>query len=144
VIVIVLTVLPADALASVVLTVALVAILGDALTAELSLGAVAIAGKLALAFTAGPAAVLAPVLNPGTSATRSPLVADRAKLAMFVVVVPIRAAALTMLVVVMCHFGETPFLVCEGGASHAGRLSRPMPFGSQGVCHGDVLVSAFE
>jgi hypothetical protein len=58
-----LTVLPADALASIILAVALIAILGYALIAELSLCAVAIAGKLALPFTAGTAAIVASVLN---------------------------------------------------------------------------------
>ena len=70
-----LTVLPADALASVILGVALIAILGDALIAELSLGTVAIAGKLALPFTTGQAAIVASVLNRGTLLTDSPLVA---------------------------------------------------------------------
>src|SRR5215213_9747033 len=59
----VVTVLPADALASVILAVALIAILSDALIAELSLGAVAIAGKLALPFAAAQATVLALVLS---------------------------------------------------------------------------------
>src|SRR5215212_3817003 len=61
-----LTVLPANALASVILTVALIAILGDALIAELALRAVAVAGKLALSFTASPAAIFASVLNRGS------------------------------------------------------------------------------
>jgi hypothetical protein len=99
-----LTVLPADALASVILVVALITILGDALIAELSLGAIAIAGKLALAFAAGPAAIVASVLNPGTPAARSLLVAGIATVTAFVV--PVHAAALVMLMVVVCHFDE--------------------------------------
>ena len=70
-----LTVLPADALASVILGVALIAILSDALIAELSLGAVAIAGKLALPFAAGPPAIVATVLNRGACSPNPRLVA---------------------------------------------------------------------
>src|SRR5918994_5311517 len=72
--VVILTILPADALASVVLAVALIAILSDALITELSLGAIAVASKLALPFAAGPTAIVSSVLNPGASAARSPLV----------------------------------------------------------------------
>src|SRR5215207_2233978 len=105
-----LTVLPADALASVILTVTLIAILGDALIAELSLCAVAIAGKLALPFTAGKAAIGASVLNRGTLVANSPLVTLVTRESVFVVLVPVGAALLRLLMVVTCHFEGSPWL----------------------------------
>src|SRR5215204_7687284 len=113
-----LTVLPADALASVILTVTLIAILGDALIAELSLRAVAIAGKLALPFTAGTAAIGASVLNRGTLVANSPLVTLVTRESVFVVLVSVGASLLRLLMVVTCPFEASPWLAHGGGASH--------------------------
>jgi hypothetical protein len=99
-----LTILPANPLAFILLAKALIAILRDALIAELSLGAIAIAGKLALAFAAGPTAIIPSILDPGIPAAGSPLVAGIATVTAFVV--PVHAAALVMLMVVVCHFDE--------------------------------------
>jgi hypothetical protein len=105
-----LAILPADALAAVILTIALIAILGDALIAELSLGAVAIAGKLALPFTAGAAAIVSLVLNRGTLVASSPLVSPATSETMFVVLIPVDAVVLTLQIVVTSHSGGSPFL----------------------------------
>jgi hypothetical protein len=125
--VVILTVLPADALASVVLAVALIAILSDALTAELSLGAITIASKLALPFAAGPTAIVSSVLNPGVSAAESLAVASRITRAALVALVPVHAAALTTLMIVVCHFEGTPFLTC-GVAIFRSHRHRPPCF----------------
>ena len=100
-IVVILMVLPADTLASVVLAVALIAILGDALITELSLGAIAVASKLALPFAAGPTAIVSSVLDPGASAARSPLVIRIVTVAVLGAFVPVHAAAVAMLMVVV-------------------------------------------
>jgi hypothetical protein len=99
-----LAILPADALAAILLAVALIAILRDALIAELSLSAIAIAGKLALAFAASPTAIFSSVLDPGTLAAKPPLVARVATVTAFVVLIPVDAAALMMVMIVVCHF----------------------------------------
>jgi hypothetical protein len=100
-IVVVLAVLPADTLASIVLAVALVAILSDALITELPLGAIAIASKLALPFAAGPPAIVSSVLDPGASAARSSWVARRATVTAFVVLVPVHVAVSVMVMFVV-------------------------------------------
>src|SRR5215204_6390116 len=82
-----LTVLPADALVSVIL---------------------AVAGKLALPFTAGTAAIVASVLNRGTLVANSPLVTLVSRESVFVVLVPVDAALLRLLMVVTRHFEGSP------------------------------------
>jgi len=101
-----LTVLPADTLASVILSVALVAILCDALIAELSLSAIAVAGELALAFTAGPAAVLSPVhltlpAEPGLTATLAVELVS-------ITLIPVQIPVLMMAMFVMGHLKKPP------------------------------------
>jgi hypothetical protein len=127
-----LAILPADALASILPAIALIAILRDALIAELPLGAIAITGKLALAFAAGPAAIGSSILSPGTPAARSPLVAGIATVTPFVVLVPVHAAAVVMLMVVMCHLERAPFLVCGGDDSQVVVPSLPCLRGRKG------------
>jgi hypothetical protein len=104
-------VLPADVLASIILDVALIAILSDALITELSLGAIAVAGKLALPFAAGPTAVVSSVLNPGTLAARSPLVIRVVTVTALSTFVPVHAASVVMVMVVACHLKKAPFVV---------------------------------
>ena len=127
-----LAILPADALASVILAIALIAILSDALIAELSLGAVAIAGKLTLTFTAGMAAIVAPVLNRGTLVANAPLVDLATRETFFVVLVPGDAAVLTLLMVVTCHFEESPFLACGAAFRMSHGHCTPDPMGCKG------------
>jgi len=112
--VVVLAILPADALASVVLTIALLVILSDALIAELSLSAIAIASELALPFAAGPTAIVSSILDPGASAARSPWVARIATVAALVILVPVHVAVSVMVMFMMCHFERTPFLARGG------------------------------
>jgi len=109
-IVVIVTVLPADPLASVVLAVSLIAILSDALITELSLGAIAVAGILALPFAAGPTAIVSSVLNPGASAARSSLIIGVVTVAVLAALVPVHFATVTMLMTMMCHLERTPFL----------------------------------
>jgi hypothetical protein len=142
VIVLMVTVLPTNTLASVILVVALIAILSDTLIAELSLSAVAIAGKLALALTAGPAAIRSSVLNPGASVAKLPLEASLTTMAVFVVLVPAFAEAAVMLMVVVCHF-ESSFLDTRGCDLQVAVSSRPISLGSQGVCHGNLMARVF-
>src|SRR5215216_4387746 len=146
--VVILTVLPADALAPVVLVVALIAVLSDALTAELSLGAITIASKLALPFAAGPTAIVSSVLNPGVSAAESLAVASRITRAALVALVPVHAAALTTLMIVVCHFEGTPFLTCGVAIfrSHRHRppsltVARGVPWRPAGVAGADLAVA---
>jgi hypothetical protein len=55
-----------------------------------------------------------------------------------IVLVPIHAAALAMLMIVVCHFERTPFLTRGGGDSQAALPSHSMAQGLQGVCHGNA------
>jgi hypothetical protein len=104
--IVVLTVLPADALASVILAVSLVAILSHTLITELPLGAIAIAAKFALALAAPPAAVLSPV--HGTLPTEPRLPATLARLALSVLILPVHMTMLMMAMVVVCHLVNAP------------------------------------
>jgi len=104
--IVILTVLPADALAAVILAVALIAILSDTLITELSLGAIAVASKLALPFAASPTAIVSSVLDPGAPVAKSPLVVGGVTMAALSVLVPIHAAPVAVLMIVMCHFRE--------------------------------------
>jgi hypothetical protein len=129
-----LTVLPADPLAPVILVVALIAILGHALIAELSLGAVAIAGKLALPFAAGTAAIVASILNRGTLVANSPLVTRVTWETVCFLLIPVDAAVLTPLIVA-CHIEGSPFLArgvvlasCTVIASDALWVARVVPW----------------
>ena len=75
----ILTVLPADSLAAIILVGALIAILGHALIAELPLSAIAVTSEFALALPTGRAAVLSGVhltllTGPGLPATLAPLI----------------------------------------------------------------------
>ena len=129
---IIFTVLPTYALASIFLAVALVTMLSDALVAELSLGAIAISGKLALPFAAGPSAIRSSVLNPGTSAARTLRVTLITPVTALVILVPVHVAALAMLIIVVCHFERTPFLSRRGGDSQVALPSHPYLQGCKG------------
>jgi hypothetical protein len=117
-IVVILTVLPADALASVVLAVALIGVLSDALITELSLGAIAVAGILALALATGPATVLTTVhrslpAEPGLTAT---LAAELVS----VTFIPIHIPMLMMAMFAMSHLKRPPSR-CSRRAMHGSR-----------------------
>jgi hypothetical protein len=105
--IVILTVLPANALASVILTVSLVAILGHALIAELSLGAIAVASKLALALATPSAAVLSPVY--GALTAESLLLATLARLALSVLIFPVHMTMLMSVMFVVCHLVNAPY-----------------------------------
>jgi len=103
---VIIAVLPADSLASIVLTIALVAVLGYPLVAELALRAIAVTGVLTLTFAAGPTAVLVPVdltlpAEPGLATT---LVTRL----IFVTLIPVHIPMVMMAMVVMCHLRKPP------------------------------------
>jgi len=106
-VVIILAVLPTDAPASIILAVSLVAVLGGALVAELSLGAIAVAAKFALTLATAPAAVRSPVCR--TLAGEPPLTTAKAGVAMFIILIPVHVLMLVTSMFVMSHSKKPPF-----------------------------------